>query len=146
MKKLLILCLICALAVILGLANCNAQPTIDWGYGFDLQSSKPVMNLSAGYEAHNVQVQAVMSPCLSRSINANNYFGIKAGYDIAGHIIPSVGYYYNLHSDDNKSLNQYYPGVSLKGVLPINERGGIYLDGMYIHKSFEVTAGFHIVL
>ena len=126
-------------------AICQAQPVVDWGYGFDLQTGKPVMKLAAGYEANNIQAQAVMSASLSRSVNTNNYFGIKAGYDIAG-IIPSVGYYYDLRNGDDKSVNQYYPGISLKGVLPINERGGIYLDGMYINKSFEITAGFHIVL
>src|SRR5690348_1978807 len=109
MKKLIILCLLCALAVLLHF-KCDAQPHFNMGAGYDIKTQKPVGCIAAGYTvAHLITLQGSIQASLTRQANVNNYFGGSAGLYLPVaqnmQIIPAAGYYYNLRNGDDKSQN-----------------------------------------
>lgn len=123
-----------------------AQVNADLGAGYDVKSGQVISSLSVGFQSHNVVTEAVLTPTLTRKINCGNYAGFKIGYNIAGAgIIPSIGYYYNYYNNDQKfQYNCWCVGYSLKAIIPVNDNGGLFLNGMYINHSEQVSAGFHI--
>jgi len=121
-----------------------AQPYAEMGSGIETVHHRPLMKISAGYELNKVSVEAVEQVTITRATNSNNYFGLKTGYNIHN-FIPGVGYYYNYRTADDKTQNHATPGFSLKYVLDLNDRGGVYAEGNYVEKSFQVTFGFHAI-
>ena len=153
MKKQLFVCLLCV--VLLSLSkHCTAQPHFDMGAGYDLMSHHTIANLAAGYTAGALMIEGQMRPSISRSVFASNYFGGRAGItfpmstEVEGYygatVTPCIGYYYNLRSSDDKSLNSSAPGYSIKYCVPVNENGGLYADAMYIEKRVQLSVGFHV--
>lgn len=135
MVKKIILIFLCLPAV------ANAQMTFNMGAGTDFKNA--LAHISAGYQYNELLVEAVEQPTITRKANSNNYFGIKACYNFRG-FIPAIGYYYNYKSSNNKEQNHSVPGISLKYLLILNTNGGLYIEGMYIEKSFQLTAGFNV--
>lgn len=126
-----------------------AQPSAGGGIGYDFASGKAIVDIYAGYVAHNVTAEAEMLPTLKRNITecspeVHNYLGLKIGYKIAQIITPSVGYYYNLVSTNDKELNSAHVGYSTRVIIPVSENGGVYLNAMWINKSCLATAGLYI--
>lgn len=124
--------------------------------------------IAAGYDTHGramatgymgatiwqiVEVTGEIRPSLTRSAFSHNYMGGKIGMHIinpddAGlSIIPAVGYYYDLKSQDKTNLNKYYWAASIKTVLQLTDGGnGAFLEGMYINKSAQFTIGINVTL
>lgn len=123
-----------------------AQVSADPGAGYDVKTGQVISSLGIAYQSHNVVTEAVLTPTLTRKINCGNYAGFKIGYNIAGTgIIPSIGYYYNFYNNDQKfQYNCWCVGYSLKAIIPVNDNGGLFLNGMYIHHSAQISAGFDI--
>lgn len=113
----------------------------------DLNVSKrsvlPAVKISAGYQIKNIVLEAEERPAITREVNAPNYFGAKAGVNIGG-FVPAAGYYFNFRNEDNPENNHGSFGYSLEYQVMINDRGGLYAEGMVINKSFQITAGAHI--
>lgn len=123
-----------------------SQFTVGFGAGYNLSGKKPLLDISTGLEIKNVRVEGQMAPSITRATDANSFFGLKIGYDIADFFTPSIGYYHNIVSTDNKELNKNYLGYSAQIVVPVNERGGIFINGMMVHKQCLVTIGAHCIL
>lgn len=104
----------------------------------------PVAKLSLSYQFSNIMLEAIEMPTITRTVNAPNYFGMRAGYNIASSgIIPSIGYFYTLRSEDDPAQNKWAPGIALKYQFNINERGGLYCEASYMKSgSAGITAGF----
>jgi len=122
-------------------AFANSQMTFNMGAGTDFKNA--LAHISIGYQDNAMVVEAIEQPTITRKSNSNNYFGIKAGYNFHN-IIPGIGYYYNYKSADKKEQNHFAPGISLKYLLIINVNGGLYIEGTYIEKAFQLTAGFNV--
>lgn len=124
-----------------------AQLSTDWGIGYDIGTNKTIATISAGVEIQRVLIEGQLTPSISRTISVNNYFGVKAGYDIAGIITPSFGYYYNYRSAEKKEMNYGSIGYSLKLVLPLTDNNsGIFFNGLLVCNEVQITAGIHAVL
>lgn len=121
-----------------------AQLRMGMGAGYDASNHKCIGNINFNYTAtNNAVIEAVMQPSLTRHINAANYFGMKAGYSFHN-IIPSIGYYYNYSSADDKGMNKWVGvGYSLKYMKDI-QRGGVFAEGDYINKTIQVITGVYI--
>lgn len=124
--------------------------------------------IAAGYDTHGhgiatgyigatigqiVEVTGEIRPSLTRSVFAHNYIGGKIGMHIVNpndaglSIIPAIGYYYDLKSQDKTSLNKYYWAPSLRTGMQMNDSGnGFFIEGMYIAKSAQFTIGINVVL
>lgn len=124
---------------------CFAQFSAGFGLGYDFKSSKALFTMNTAYELEHIKLEGELTPALSRSVDANNFMGFKIGYDIANFITPSVGYYYGLVSTDNKELNGYYVGYSVKVVHQLNDHGGLFFNAMLINKQCQLTAGLHCI-
>lgn len=103
----------------------------------------PVVKISAGYQIKNIVLETEERPTITREVNAPNFFGAKAGYNIRG-FVPAAGYYFNLKNEDNPENNSSSFGYSLKYQVMISENGGLYAEGVMIDKSYQFTAGFQI--
>lgn len=124
--------------------------------------------IAAGYDTHGraianwyvgatiskiIEVTGEIRPSLTRSVFAHNYIGSKIGLNLTSpdhaglRIIPAIGYYYDLKSQDKTNLNKYYWAASLKTVMQINDSGnGLFLEGLYIGKSAQITVGINVTL
>jgi len=105
----------------------------------------PVMRLAFGYQfSNNITTEGIIQPAITRKSTPHNFLGFKVGYNIYD-LIPSIGYLYDFRSSDNHSLNKWGVAYSLKYVVPVNENGGLFFDGLYCQKSIQVTVGFHVI-
>lgn len=120
-----------------------AQVKVDIGAGYNFSCSHAVVKLSVGYEVKKIVIEAVEQPTVTHDAGNPNYFGLKAGYNIHG-VIPMVGYMYNYTSADDKSKNKGAVGYSLKYVYTLGDPGGLFVEGLYVHKVVEIVFGFHI--
>lgn len=123
----------------------SAQLKADIGLGLNYNSElHPMARMSFGYELNKVNVETVFQPSITREINPDAYSGIKAGYNFSN-LIPMIGYYYDYRSADNKDENKWSGiGYSLKYVYRLGHRGGLFVEGLYLNKSTQLIAGFHI--
>lgn len=108
-----------------------------------IQKTYPSMEIVAGYEVHHFVIQAEMKPAISTISAAPSYFGGAIGFRISD-VILTGGYYYNLISSDNKSLNFWKPGASLEYCRKLGKKGGIYGKVTYLDNSAVITAGVRI--
>jgi hypothetical protein len=153
MKNLLFVALLTFVTLSLS-KGLQAQPHFDMGAGYDLMNHHTIGTIAAGYTVNQVMIEGQMKPSITRAAPSNNYFGGRVGItfpmnnEVEGNygatITPCIGYYYNLRSGDDKSLNYSAPGYSIKYCVPINVNGGLYADAMYIEKSVQLSVGFHV--
>lgn len=127
-------------------SNENSTISVSMGVGFDFAATKVLGTINAAYERNNIRLEGELSPSITRASASNSFIGLKIGYDIAKIFTPSVGYYHNLVSTDNKELNKNYFGYSAKLIIPVSPQSGVFLNGLYINKSMQFTVGAHCVL
>lgn len=103
-----------------------------------------------GYEKDIVVMDAEIRPNLTRNLPINNYCGFKLGLNLINpdedglSIIPGLGYYYDFRSMDKTKTNAYYFGYSLKSIIQVTNDGGLFIEGMYINKSAQITIGMNV--
>lgn len=130
------------LAIALTLTRAHAQLQTAIGTGTDFRHA--VASWSFGFQVYHAVIEGEISPSLTRDVTTHNYIGVKAGYNFNG-IIPSIGYYYDHVSADKRYLNSAYAGFSIKAIKMVNDRAGVFINGLYIHKSFQLTGGIHYI-
>jgi hypothetical protein len=135
MKKLLLIILMIP-------SLTKAQLHTGIGIGTDFKHAVAALNI--GYKIDHFVIEGEIAPSLTRDVSTHNYMGFKAGISL-GNIIPSVGYYYDHVSSDKTQLNASHFGYSIKAYKMVNDRGGLFVNGLYIHKSFQLTAGIHYI-
>jgi len=108
-----------------------------------IQKTFPSMEIVAGYVVHSFLIQAEMKPAITRTSSAPSYFGGAIGFRISN-VILTGGYYYNLISSDDKSLNIWKPGGSLEYCKKLGKKGGIYGKVTYLDNSVVITTGVRI--
>jgi hypothetical protein len=108
-----------------------------------IQKTYPCMEIVAGYQVNHFVIQGEMKPAITRTSSAPSYFGGVLGIRISN-VILTGGYYYNLISSDDKSLNVWKPGASLEYCKKLRKKGGIYGKVMYLNSSVIITAGARI--
>lgn len=145
MKKLFFLILIGLMPFI-----SKSQVFSEVGAGYDTHG-RPMAILSFGYSVSIFEFAGEMRPSLTRSVFGSHYFGGTAGIrlinakDAGISISTGGGYFYNLRSSDHKQLNGDFFGAYLKGIKMINDRGGIFLNILYINSSAQFSGGIHYV-
>lgn len=103
----------------------------------------PVMKLAVGAEFNNsIVVETVLQAGITRTKNVGAYFGFKGGYNF-GNIVPAVGFYYGYLDADNTDKNAGHVGYSLRYQKFVNEQAGLFVEGLYINKTAQLTAGIH---
>lgn len=144
-----VVCFILILIVALSI-HANAQAHTSWGMGYDLTQKNTIGLFGFGFEKDKIVIDADASFAFNHSIKSNNLMAVKLGYDFAGLIVPQIGYFYNLKSNDYKELNYSAIGYSLKIILPITkirENGsGFFVSAIYVNKQTQILAGLHAVL
>lgn len=124
----------------------DGQINADIGAGLNYNKElHPAFKISFGYELHKVVTEFVYQPTISKVVNEPTMFiGLKTGYNYKG-FVPMVGYYYAHVNADDKSKNKWAGvGYSLKYVYVLGDAGGLFLEGLYLNKSYHLIAGFHI--
>ncbi len=128
---------------------CLAQVNLGIGAGIDIKGHDPVVNTYIGYSYQNVFITAEIRPAATRTAFKNNYLGGKIGYDLSNSerysIIPSIGYYYNKISSDKRELNNFKLGYSVKGILYLKDRNGIFAETFYSDR-LQFCIGMHVTL
>lgn len=136
MKKLLFICLLIPTIAF-------AQVHISMGGGYDVATSKPLGKLVVGTNIHNFVLDGEMNFSITRESYVNNYFTVKAGYEVHN-FIASIGIYHNYVSSDNKELNHNYAGYSLTKIIPICDDGrALFGSVLYTEMGFQITAGIY---
>lgn len=103
----------------------------------------PAVKISGGYQAGSIVLEGEIRPTVTKKQNSSTNLGAKVGYNFNG-LIPAAGYYYNYCNSDNPENNTSGIGLSLKYIVQVNDKGGVYFEGMYVNKSYQLTAGFHV--
>ena len=57
-------------------------------------------------------------------------------------ILPGIGYYYNMKSEDKVNINHWEYGYSLKSIFKVTQNGSIFIEGFYAN-SLQLVAGIH---
>jgi hypothetical protein len=107
------------------------------------QKTYPNIEIVAGYEVHNFLIQGEMKPAITRTSLAPSYFGGALGFRISN-VILTGGYYYNLITTNDKSLNIWKLGGSLEYCWKLGKKGGIYGKVMYVNSTVVITSGVRI--
>lgn len=133
------------LAFLLLTSTTFGQAFIDFGGGAAKVSNNifGALAMTAGYQTGDFIIQGEVNPELSDNATASKYLGISTGYQI-GKLIPYIGYYRRLMSNDNKDLNGYNVGYSLEYYNELGEHGGYYFKIMYINNSAIASIGAKI--
>jgi len=132
---------IAILITVIMCSSAKAQAKTDIGLGMNYNKElRPMAKISVSYELNKVNIETVFQPTISRQANPDTYFGVKAGYNIHN-LIPMIGYYYDYRSAENEWAGV---GYSLKYVYLLGEQGGLFMEGLYVNKSTQLIAGFHI--
>lgn len=147
----LIVACVCITLLLIFLSNsAKSQVYTDWSTGYDFTQNSTVGAIGFGY-TQKIDVDGGISFSFNRGVQSNNFMHFRAGYVFFGMIVPQVGYYYNLRSSDDKTLNYSAMGYSLKFILPLthvyrDNGSGFYLQGLYVNNQVQVLAGLHAVL
>src|SRR6185503_14008434 len=112
MKQLLIT----AATLMAALSSSFAQINFNMGAGYSDKNVTAQIGLNE--EILSIMVGAEIRPSLTRSVDAMQLFGFRAGYDFNG-IIPFVAYYYNKFSDSKQQKGQWIPGYGIRLVKEI---------------------------
>lgn len=120
-----------------------AQVSLNFGVGgMKKVNTYPIFKLSAQVQLKDFVVEAAEYPGISRDIASGKYIGGSVGYNIYG-FIPSAGYFYCIHSTDekSKSMNGWHWKAGLKYQWMVNRRAGLFAEGFYMDKSSGFVAG-----
>lgn len=137
-----------------------AQVEAGLGAGYNTKDKTPIANVYLGVAGNGVHLDLDLQVPTKREINLSVYSGVKAGFDVLYHnpdylpydavqnssLIIYAGAYYNKVSSDHTEQNNYVPGFSAKYIRTFKNENGVYLDAMYINKSFLFSAGMHVVI
>lgn len=147
MKNLILISIL--LIPIISFSQLNTSAAI----GYDTHG-RPMAQWGFGIEAGQFNVSGQIRPSLTRSVFAHNYLGASIGFNIfnpgtaylkALSIIPSVGYFYDLKSQDKTNLNKYYWSAGIKTIKMLKEEAGLFIETIYINHSVQASFGMHLI-
>lgn len=96
-------------AFILAASTSFSQFNLNLGAGMNTTIKKPAAELSVGYDAKLIFVQAGFLANMARDIQAGAVFNARMGHTVriseTFSLQPSAGYAYNLRSNERKELN-----------------------------------------
>lgn len=136
MKKILAVFLLAPFAV-------TAQVGLSFGIGgITNNHTYPIFKLGIHAQVKNIVFEAAEYPAISREVDAGKYLGGSIGYNIYG-FIPSAGYYYCIHSSDEKlkSMNGWHWKAALKYKKDVTTNAGFFAEAFYIDNHSGLVAG-----
>lgn len=148
-KAGLLTCFLCLLGILI-FSNAKCQVYTDWSAGYDITQHSGIGGIGFGFTQNRVDADGGISFSFNRNVQSNNFMHFRIGYSLFDCLTPQVGYYYNLRSSDDKTLNYSSVGYSLKFVLPVMKfykinGTGFFVQGLYVNKQVQVLAGLHAV-
>jgi hypothetical protein len=147
MNKIKTLSLIIAFAMISVVSN--AQFHVGGEAGFSTKTAI-VGGFSLGYDFKIVNIEAGMLSHLSQAVDKPTIFNVKLGHSILIRdetiLQPSIGYAYNMRSNDMKSLNTSSVIYSLYYIKDWKYNADWYLGINYTSKILMGTIGLRLNL
>jgi hypothetical protein len=151
MKKLKQLIYLLAFLTVCSKAHSQVNSTMAVGWD---SNGRAIAFWSVGYQKSVFNLNGEIRPSLSRSSFSHNYIGFRAAINLIYpdaqemtglSILPGVGYFFDMKSQDKTNLNHYYWAYCLRTHIKVTDDGALTFDGIYLNKSLQLSIGMTVL-